>query len=119
MSCALRWRGFLCLAKETLPAGFSVLATWVLLINVIWWITAEGKFRFGVDFGSGGGGRQPFFLKNPACWDEGMEFGDVGCVRISFAINSNPCQPILIENQSNPIGIDPKSEFSLRLLSAK
>ena len=23
-------------------------------------------------------------------------------------------QPILIENQSNPIGIDPKSEFSLR-----
>ena len=23
-------------------------------------------------------------------WDAGMEFGDVGCVRISFAINSNP-----------------------------
>ena len=34
--------------------------------------------------------RQPFFLKNPACRDVGMEFGDVGCVRISFAINSNP-----------------------------
>ena len=30
------------------------------------------------------------FLKNPAGWDVGMEFGDVGCVRISFAINSNP-----------------------------
>ena len=44
--------------------------------------------------------RQPFFLKNPAGWDVGMEFGDVGCVRISFAINSNPfpahshCEPI-------------------------
>ena len=34
--------------------------------------------------------RQPFFLKNPAGWDVWMEFGDVGCVRISFAINSNP-----------------------------
>ena len=34
--------------------------------------------------------RQPFFLKNPAGWDVGVEFGDVGCVRISFAINSNP-----------------------------
>ena len=32
----------------------------------------------------------PCFLKNPACRDVGMEFGDVGCVRISFAINSNP-----------------------------
>ena len=31
-----------------------------------------------------------FFLKNPAGWDVGMEFGDVGCVRISFAINSSP-----------------------------
>ena len=30
------------------------------------------------------------FFKNPAGWDVGMEFGDVGCVRISFAINSNP-----------------------------
>ena len=40
--------------------------------------------------GSGGGGRQRFFLKNPAGWDVGMEFGDVACVRIAFAINSNP-----------------------------
>ena len=45
---------------------------------------------------SGGGGRlsaaagSPFFLKNPTGRDAGMEFGDVGCVRISFAINSNP-----------------------------
>ena len=30
------------------------------------------------------------FLKNTAGRDVGMEFGDVGCVRISFAINSKP-----------------------------
>ena len=36
-----------------------------------------------------GGGRQPFFLKNPASLNVGMEFGDVGCVCTSFAINSN------------------------------
>ena len=37
-----------------------------------------------------GGGLQPFFwLKNLAGRDVGMEFGDVGCVRVSFAINSN------------------------------
>ena len=35
-----------------------------------------------------GGGRQPVFLKNPACRDVGMELGDVGCVLTSFAINS-------------------------------
>ncbi len=35
-------------------------------------------------------GRQLFVFKNPAGRDVGMEFGDVGCVRISFAINSNP-----------------------------
>ena len=32
---------------------------------------------------------RPFF-ENPDGWDVGMEFGDVGCVRISFAINSKP-----------------------------
>ena len=32
------------------PENRSIyLDIWVLLINVIWWITAEGKFRFGVD----------------------------------------------------------------------
>ena len=25
------------------------------------------------------------------CWGVGIEFWDVGCVRITFAINSNPC----------------------------
>ena len=35
--------------------------------------------------------------------DPGMEFGDVGCVRISSAINSNLCQPILISNLIRPI----------------
>ena len=54
--------------------------------------------------------RQPFFLKKPADWDVGMEFGDAGCVRISFAINSNPFSAHLIENKSNLIGIDAKSE---------
>ena len=47
----------------------------------------------------------PLFLKNPASWDVGMEFGDVGCVRISSAINPNPFSAILIESQLNPIGI--------------
>ena len=46
--------------------------------------------------GGGGGGRlsaaagSPFWGKNPAGRDVEMEFGDVGCVRISLAINSNP-----------------------------
>ena len=40
-----------------------------------------------------------------------MEFRDVGCVRIPFAINSKPFQPILIENLSNSIGIEPKSIY--------
>ena len=46
---------------------------------------------------SGGDGRlgrrRPaalFFFFKSGRWDVGMEFGDVGCVRISFAINSNP-----------------------------
>ena len=42
-------------------------------------------------------------------WDVGMQIGDVGCVRISFAINPSHFHPILIENLTNPIGIDPKS----------
>ena len=52
-------------------------------------IDEQGPYRENAT-GGFGGGRQPFFLKNPAGWDVGMEFGDVGCVRISFAINSNP-----------------------------
>ena len=40
-----------------------------------------------------------------------MEFRDVGCVRISFAINYNHGQPILIENLhvANSTGGDSKS----------
>ena len=41
----------------------------------------------------------------------GMEFRDVGCVRMPFAMNSDHFQPILIENLSNPIGINPKSIY--------
>ena len=33
----------------------------------------------------------------------GTEFLNAGCVRISFATNSNPFQLILIEKQPNPI----------------
>lgn len=36
------------------------------------------------------GGWQPLFPRNPDGQDVGMKFGDVGCVRISFAINCNP-----------------------------
>ena len=39
----------------------------------------------------------------------------------AYPLSSIPThfQPILIENQSNPIGIDPKSEFSLRFYPTK
>ena len=57
--------------------------------------------------------------RNPADWDVGMEFGDAGCVRISFAINSNPFSAHSrwksIKSYFHPIekAIHPQNEFSL------
>ena len=38
----------------------------------------------------------------------GMEFGGVGCVHISLAINVKPFSAHLIDNLTNPIGSDPE-----------
>ena len=40
--------------------------------------------------------------------DVGMQIGDVGCVRISIAINSNSFSTHFVGNEINTIGIDPK-----------
>ena len=49
--------------------------------------------------------------KKDSGWDLGMRFGDVGCDRKSFAINSTKFPAHLIENQSSSIGIDETSIY--------